>query len=162
MLAVPFLIGCLDRTPETYHSVGIRRGTATSNFHLQRDNLRSHHATFQLDECRRRVQQELLGHRGRKADPLFRARCLLAMAHERLDHRGNEKLAGLLEAGDPKGEVRMSWLAKESAREIYSHSDADLAVNGQFDVLAGGQLKVALLLDPWVVHAAARPGSGGQ
>ena len=39
MLAVPFLIGCLDRTPETYHSVGIRRGTATSNFHLQRDNL---------------------------------------------------------------------------------------------------------------------------
>ena len=41
MLAVPFLIGCLDRTPETYHSVGIRRGTATSNFHLQRDNLES-------------------------------------------------------------------------------------------------------------------------
>ena len=29
------------------------------------------HATFQLDQCRRRVQQELLGHRGRKGDPLF-------------------------------------------------------------------------------------------
>ena len=27
------------RTPDTYHSAGIRRGTATSNFHAQRDNL---------------------------------------------------------------------------------------------------------------------------
>jgi len=33
------LIGCLWRTPETYHQAGIRRGTATSNFHAQRDNL---------------------------------------------------------------------------------------------------------------------------
>jgi two-component system, OmpR family, response regulator len=36
---VPFLIGCLDRTPDTYHLAGIKRGTATSNFHAQRDNL---------------------------------------------------------------------------------------------------------------------------
>ena len=33
------MIGCLWRTPETYHQAGIRRGTATSNFHAQRDNL---------------------------------------------------------------------------------------------------------------------------
>ncbi len=46
------------------------------------------HATFQLDECRRRVQQELLGHRGRKGDPLYRARRLLAKATERLDDHG--------------------------------------------------------------------------
>jgi hypothetical protein len=39
MLVVPFLIGCLRRTPETYHLAGIRRGTATSKFHVQRDNL---------------------------------------------------------------------------------------------------------------------------
>ena len=86
------------------------------------------HATFQLDQCRRRVQQDLLGHRGRKGDPLFRARRLLAKAHERLDERGNEKLTGLLKAGDPKGQVRMAWLAKESVRELYSHSDAELAL----------------------------------
>jgi hypothetical protein len=36
---VPFLIGCLRRTPDTYHLAGIKRGTATSNFHVQRDNL---------------------------------------------------------------------------------------------------------------------------
>jgi transposase len=76
------------------------------------------HATFQLDQCRRRVQQELLGHRGRKGDPLFRARRLLAKAHERLDERGNEKLTGLLEAGDPKGQVR----------ELYTHTNAEVAL----------------------------------
>ncbi len=35
-----------------------------------------------LDECRRRVQNETLGHRGRKGDPLYRARRLLTKAHD--------------------------------------------------------------------------------
>jgi len=30
MSAVLLLIGCLDRTPNTYHSAGVRSGTATS------------------------------------------------------------------------------------------------------------------------------------
>jgi hypothetical protein len=30
-----------ERTPETYHQAGIRRGTVISNFHAQRDNLGS-------------------------------------------------------------------------------------------------------------------------
>src|ERR1035441_10995612 len=38
-MVVPFLIGCLRRTPDTYHLAGIKRGTATSNFHVHRDNL---------------------------------------------------------------------------------------------------------------------------
>ena len=33
-----------------------------------------------LDQCRRRVQQELHGHRGRKDDPLYRARPTYMMA----------------------------------------------------------------------------------
>ena len=33
-----------------------------------------------LDECRRRVQNETLGHRGRKTDPLYRCRRRLVMA----------------------------------------------------------------------------------
>jgi transposase len=68
-------------------------------------------ANDKLDECRRRVQNETLGHRGRKHDPLYRARRLLTKAHERLDHRSDTKLAGLLAAGDPHGEVRMAWHA---------------------------------------------------
>jgi transposase len=84
-------------------------------------------ANERLDEVRRRVQNETLGHRGRKHDPLYRSRRLLTKADERLDDRGREKLVGLLEAGDPKGEVRMAWHAKEVVRSIYDIDDPALA-----------------------------------
>ena len=84
-------------------------------------------ANSKLDECRRRVQNDTLGHRGRKDDPLYRARRLLTKAHERLDERGESKLTGLLHAGDPHGEVRMAWHAKEVVRSIYEITDAEVA-----------------------------------
>jgi transposase len=56
-------------------------------------------ANSKLDECHRRMQNQTLGHRGRKNDPLYRARRLLTKARERLDDRGNAKVCGLLEAG---------------------------------------------------------------
>ena len=77
-------------------------------------------AGSKLDECRRRVQTETLGHRGRKDDPLYKSRRLLTKGHERLDEKGNDKLMGLLEAGDPHGEVRMTWHAKETLRGFYT------------------------------------------
>jgi transposase len=80
-----------------------------------------------LDETRRRVQNETMGHRGHKHDPLYRARRLLTKADERLDETGRSKLLGLLEAGDPRGEVRMAWHAKEVVREIYSIDDPKIA-----------------------------------
>jgi len=87
-------------------------------------------ANSKLDECRRRVQNDTLGHRGRKRDPLYRARRLLTKAHERLDEAGDAKLRGLLAAGDPRGEVRMAWHAKEVVRSLYDIGDPDLA--GEF------------------------------
>ena len=57
-------------------------------------------------------------HRGRKGDPLYRIRRLLIMACERLDDRGEKRIQGLLRAGDPYGEVRDAWYAKESVRDI--------------------------------------------
>src|SRR5215212_2086442 len=84
-------------------------------------------ANTQLDECRRRVQNETLGHRSRKHDPLYRARRLLTKAHERLDDAGDARLVGLLQAGDPRSEVRTAWHAKEVVRSIYDHDDAHLA-----------------------------------
>ena len=84
-------------------------------------------ANQRLDEVRRRVQNETLGHRGHKDDPLYRARRLLTKAHERLDERGNTKLRGLLAAGDPNGEVRMAWHAKETIRQIYILDGPDTA-----------------------------------
>jgi transposase len=76
-------------------------------------------ANTRLDDVRRRVQQETLGHRGHAGDPLYRSRRLLTKGHERLDERGEAKLLGFLEAGDPKGEVRMAWHAKETLRGLY-------------------------------------------
>ena len=58
-----------------------------------------------VDEVRRRVQNDTYGHRGRKDDPLYRARRLLLMADERLDHKAQAKVCGLLAAGDPKNGV---------------------------------------------------------
>ncbi len=85
-------------------------------------------ANQRLDEVRRRVQHETLGHRGHKNDPLYRSRRLLTKASERLDDRGRSKLVGLLEAGDPHGDVRLAWHAKEVVRSIYDHTDPDLAL----------------------------------
>ncbi|MHB8431274.1 MAG: transposase [Acidimicrobiales bacterium] len=86
-------------------------------------------ANTKLDECRRRVQNETLGHRGHKADPLYRCRRLLTKAEERLDVKGREKLMGLLRAGDrPHGDVATMWQAKEAVRELYTHGDPDLAL----------------------------------
>jgi transposase len=85
-------------------------------------------ANTKLDECRRRVQNETLGHRGRKSDPLYRCRRLLTKAKERLDEKGHEKLTGLLRAGDPHGDVATLWQAKEAVRELYAHADPDLAL----------------------------------
>jgi transposase len=85
-------------------------------------------ANERLEECRRRVQNDTLGHRGRKHDPLYRCRRLLTKAEERLSEHGRDKLLGLLRAGDPKGEVAMAWHAKEAVRELYTHRDQTLAL----------------------------------
>lgn len=72
-----------------------------------------------IDTVRRRVQHRLLGHRGRKADPLYRIRKLLLTGTERLDERGRERMLLGLRAGDPDDEILGAWLAKESVRDVY-------------------------------------------
>ena len=68
------------------------------------------------------------GHRGRKPDPLYRIRRLLTAAHERISDQGQTRLRGLLEAGDPHGEVRTAWHAKETVRGIYEIDTPALAL----------------------------------
>jgi transposase len=84
-------------------------------------------ANSKLDECRRRVQNETIGHRGRKNDPLYRCRKLLLMANESIEEKGHTKRLGLLKAGDPNGEVETARKAKEAVRELYSHADKETA-----------------------------------
>jgi transposase len=80
-----------------------------------------------LDQVRRRVQNETLGHRGRKVDPLFRIRKLLLKGNERLDKRGRDKMLAGLRFGDPHDEVLGAWLAKEAVRSVYLVDDPDEA-----------------------------------
>ncbi len=65
------------------------------------------------------MQNETLGHRGRKADPLYRIRKLMLTGVERLDGEGQQRLLLGLRAGDPYDEVLTAWLAKESVRDVY-------------------------------------------
>ena len=79
-----------------------------------------------LDDVRRRVQNQTLGHRGHTHDPLYRARKLLVSASENITDSGRLRLRGLLDAGDPYGEVREAWHAKETLRSIYDIDDPDV------------------------------------
>lgn len=80
-----------------------------------------------LDKVRRRVQNETLGHRGHKDDPLYRIRKLLLTGGERLDERGERRMLLGLRIGDPRDEVLGAWLAKESVREVYLTDDPAVA-----------------------------------
>jgi transposase len=73
-----------------------------------------------IDDCRRRVQQDTLGHRGRKDDPLYRIRRTLLIAHERLSDRQRERVVRLIRLGDRDGQVAATYLAKELLREFYA------------------------------------------
>ena len=72
-----------------------------------------------LDQVRRRVQNQTLGHRGRKRDPLYRIRKLMLKGAERLDSGGVDRLLLALRVGDPDQDVLGAWLAKESVRDVY-------------------------------------------
>lgn len=80
-----------------------------------------------LDEVRRRTQREQKGHRGRRDDPLYRARRVLLTGEERLDEAAQQRLASLLALGDPHGEVAIAYRVKERLREFYRCTDIDTA-----------------------------------
>jgi transposase len=76
-----------------------------------------------VDQVRRRTQQAILGHRGRKRDPLYRIRKLLLVAAEQLSSRGQARLRAGLAAGDHGGEVVAAWQGKELLRAVYAADD---------------------------------------
>jgi transposase len=90
-----------------------------------------------VDAVRRRVQNETLGHRGRKDDPLYRIRKLLLAGNERLDERGHDRMLLGLRVGDPHDELLGAWLAKESVRDIYLTDDIKVATTLVDKAIAG-------------------------
>ena len=75
----------------------------------------------------RRVQNEQTGHRGRRRDPLYRARRALLAGKERLDQAAAARLRSLLELGDPHGEAAITY-AGTLPRSRCSTPSAILAV----------------------------------
>ena len=61
-----------------------------------------------MDRCRRRVQQELHGHRGRAADPLYRARRTLHTGAELLTEKQQSRLKALF-AVEEHVQVEATW-----------------------------------------------------
>lgn len=61
-----------------------------------------------LDECRRRVQQAVHGHRGRKGDPLYSARRTLHTGADLLTDKQKDRLTALF-ASDAHVEVEATW-----------------------------------------------------
>lgn len=67
---------------------------------------------------RRRVQTQQTGHRGRRDDPLYRARRALLVGEERLNRDAAKRLASLLSLGDPTAEVAVAYRVKQRLRDF--------------------------------------------
>jgi transposase len=77
-----------------------------------------------VDDVRRRIQQELTGHRGRKGDPLYRIRRLLRRGHEHHSERSWARLLAGLDAGDtPDEQLAKTWIAAQELRLLYRCRD---------------------------------------
>jgi transposase len=72
-----------------------------------------------VDDVRRRVQQQDLGHRGRKGDPLYSIRRVLRRGHEHLTDVAWDRLLTGLDVGDVDGQVAAAWIAAQDLRLIH-------------------------------------------
>ena len=74
------------------------------------------------DRCRRRVQQDLHGHRGRAPDPLYRARRTLHTGADLLTERQRARIQALF-ATDEHVEVEVTWGVYQAVVAAYRHPD---------------------------------------
>jgi transposase len=72
-----------------------------------------------MEDTRRCVQHEQLGHRGRKHDPLYRIANPLRAGADRLTARQIERIEAGLNAGDPDYEVTVAWRCYQQLRSAY-------------------------------------------
>jgi transposase len=75
--------------------------------------------TAAMDEVRRRVQQETLGHRGRKGNPLYGIQNTLRCGAERLTDKQKARLGKAFIADDRHVEVELAWQCAQQLRAAY-------------------------------------------
>ena len=76
-------------------------------------------ATQAVDEVRRRVQQEIHGHRGRRGDPLYGIRMILRCGRERLTDKQQARLERAILADERHEEVYVAWQCAQQLRDAY-------------------------------------------
>ena len=121
-----------------------------------------------VDQVRRRVQQQLTGHRGRAHDPLYRIRRLLVRAADRLTARQWERLEAAWTVADLHDEVYLAWAVKEALRDVYrSHDpyDARVALDAFYGWAADTGIaecqRLARTVRRWETELLAWHASGG-
>lgn len=77
--------------------------------------------TDAVDRCRRRIQQEIHGHRGRRNDPLYGIRNTLRAGAEHLTDRQWERLHAAFAADERHLAVWLAWSCAQQLRAAYRH-----------------------------------------
>jgi transposase len=75
-----------------------------------------------LDRCRRRIQLDTCGRRGRKDDPLYRCRRTLLTGEDLLTDAQRERLEALF-ADPAHAQVRQAWTVYQQMIAAYRHPD---------------------------------------
>jgi transposase len=76
--------------------------------------------TDAVDECRRRVQQDIHGHRGRKGDPLYGIRMILRCGAERLTAKQKTRLDKAINVDERHDAVYVAWQCAQQLRSAYT------------------------------------------
>jgi len=80
-------------------------------------------ATQAVDDVRRRTQNEIHGHRGRKDDPLYRIRNILHAGEENLTDRQRDRLERAWAADDRHVAVEVGWQCAQLVRSAYHQNN---------------------------------------
>ena len=76
--------------------------------------------TDAVDQCRRRVQQDIHGHRGRKGDPLYGIRLILRCGAERLTDKQKTRLDKAITTDERHEAVYLAWQCAQQLRSAYT------------------------------------------
>jgi transposase len=121
-----------------------------------------------VDQVRRRVQQQTLGHRGHAGDPLFRIRRLLRRGHEHHTERSWTRMLAGLAVGDDDQQVGRAWIAAQELRLLYRERSRDRAKRRllrRFTDVADHEIpelvRLARTLDVWRDELLAYFDTGG-
>ncbi len=105
-----------------------------------------------VDNVRRRRQQETLGRRGHRHDPLYRGRRLLRRRFSTLTERQWARLELTLTVGDPTEQLTSAWMVAQELQLLYARardlSDARRRLHRVLDRCARAEVPELTRLGP--------------